>query len=78
MKRIKRKACISALVLTLIMSMTSGVFAVSGAIDSDSTDYNTSRTGNSTADRQANSSGTGTIRLGKILTVNQSGKFPNI
>ena len=78
MKRIKRKACISALVLTLIMSMTSGVFAVSGAIDSDSTDYNTNRTGNSTADRQANSSGTGTIRLGKILTVNQSGKFPNI
>ena len=66
------------LALTLILSMASSAFAVSGAIDSDRTDYNTNRTGNSTAVRQANSSNTGTIRLGKILTVNQEGKFPNI
>ena len=58
--------------------MTAGAFAVSGAADSDSTDYNSNRTGNSTAIRQENSSGTGTIRLGKILTVNQQDKFPNI
>ena len=74
----KRKACIAIVALIMILSMNINAFAVSGASDSDSTDYNTNRTGNSTAVRQANSSDTGTIRLGKILTVNQSGKFPNI
>lgn len=73
-----RKAGILMLSLMLVLSMTAGSFAVSGAADSDSTDYNTDRTGNSTEARQANSSDTGTIRLGKILTVNQKGKFPNI
>lgn len=62
----------------MMLAMTVSSFAVSGAADSDKTDYNTNRTGNSTEMRQANSSNTGTIRLGKILTVNQSGKFPNI
>ena len=73
-----RKPAILVLALTMIMSMVSSAFAVSGAAESDSTDYNTNRTGNYTAERQANSSNTGTIRLGKILTVNQEGKFPNI
>lgn len=73
-----RKAGIPALSIVLVLSMVISVFAVSGASDSDRTDYNTNRTGNSTAVRQANSSDTGTVRLGKILTVNQSGKFPNI
>ena len=73
-----RKAGVLILALTLIMSMASSVFAVSGAVESDRTDYVTDRTGNSTAERQANSSDVGTIRLGKILTVNQKGKFPNI
>lgn len=74
----KKKAGIAVLSLIMTLSMTMNAFAVSGAADSDRTDYNTNRTGNSTAVRQANSSDTGTIRLGKILTVNQSGKFPNI
>lgn len=73
-----RQAGILMLALALVLSMASSVFAVSGSADSDSTDYNTNRTGNSTASRQDNSSNTGTIRLGKILTVNQQGKFPNI
>lgn len=72
------KAGIAVLALITVLSMVMNVFAVSGAADSDRTDYTTDRTGNSTAVRQANSSNTGTIRLGKILTVNQSGKFPNI
>lgn len=58
--------------------MAAGSFAASGAADSDRTDYNTDRTGNRTETRQANSSESGTIRLGKILTVNQSGKYPDI
>ena len=74
----KRKAGIAVMSLIITVMMTANAFAVSGAADSDRTDYNTNRTGNSTAVRQANSSETGTIRLGKILTVNQSGKFPNI
>ena len=74
----RRKAFVMLLTLAMILSMATGAFAVSGAIDSDRTDYNTNRTGNSTATRQANSSNTGTIRLGKILTVDQEGKFPNI
>ena len=78
MSRRKRIAGILIPALVIVLSMSTGVFAVSGAIDSDRTDYVTDRTGNSTAVRQANSSETGTIRLGKILTVNQSGKFPNI
>jgi len=78
MRRIKSRAFAAALALTFIMSVTTGAFAVSGAIDSDRTDYNTNRTSNSTAERQANSGSAGTIRLGKILTVNQKGKFPNI
>ncbi|MBQ6500594.1 MAG: hypothetical protein IJI87_04285 [Mogibacterium sp.] len=74
----KRKAGILLLALVMVLSMAANAFAVSGAADSDSTDYNTDRTGNSTEIRQDNSSATGTIRLGKILTVNQKGKFPNI
>ena len=74
----KREAGILILTLVMVLSMAASAFAESGAADSDSTDYNTDRTGNSTAERQANSSDTGTVRLGKILTVNQSGKFPNI
>ena len=74
----KRKLGVLVLALAMILSMASSAFAVSGAVESDKTDYNTNRTGNSTAERQANSSNVGTIRLGKILTVNQSGKFPNI
>ena len=74
----RRKAGILMLMLMMVLSMAANSFAVSGAADSDTTDYNTDRTGNSTAVRQANSSDTGTIRLGKILTVNQSGKYPNI
>ena len=73
-----RKTGIVIMSLIMILSMAANAFAVSGAAASDKTDYNTNRTGNSTAERQANSSDTGTIRLGKILTVNQSGKFPNI
>lgn len=74
----KRQAGILLLALAMVLSMAVSAFAVSGAADSDSTDFNTNRTGNSTAIRQANSSNTGTVRLGKILTVNQQGKFPNI
>lgn len=74
----RRKTGILILALAMVLSMAANAFAVSGAADSDSTDYNTDRTGNSTASRQDNSSNTGTVRLGKILTVNQSGKFPNI
>ena len=74
----KRKTGVLLLALVMIMSMAGSAFAVSGAVDSDKTDYSTDRTGNSTALRQANSSNAGTIRLGKILTVNQEGKFPNI
>ena len=75
---IRRRYSIFMLALIMILSMAADAFAVSGAADSDSTDYSTDRTGNSTAVRQANSSNTGTIRLGKILTVNQKGKFPDI
>lgn len=74
----KRQAGIIMLALMLAFSMTAGAFAVSGTADSDSTDYITNRTGNSTAVRQENSSSTGTIRLGKILTVSQQGRFPDI
>ncbi len=74
----RRQAGILLLALMMVISMAASAFAVSGAADSDSTDYNTDRTGNSTAVRQQNSSETGTVRLGKILTVNQKGKFPNI
>ena len=74
----RRKTGILMLALIMILSMAADTFAVSGAADSDRTDYNTDRTGNSTAVRQENSSNMGTIRLGKILTVNQKGKFPNI
>jgi hypothetical protein len=74
----KRQAGILLLALMMVLSMVTSAFAVSGAADSDSTDYITNRTGNSTAIRQENSSNTGVIRLGKILTVNQQGKFPNI
>lgn len=74
----RRKTGILMLVLMMVLSSAAGAFAASGAADSDSTDYNTDRTGNKTAVRQANSSASGTIRLGKILTVNQKGKFPNI
>lgn len=74
----RRQTGILILALIMVLSMITNAFAVSGAADSDSTDYNTDRTGNSTAVRQDNSSSTGTIRLGKILTVNQQGKFPNI
>ena len=74
----RRKACILLLALAMVLSMAANAFAVSGAAESDRTDYNTDRTGNSTEIRQDNSSSTGTIRLGKILTVNQKGKFPNI
>ena len=55
-----RKPAILVLALMMIMSMVSSAFAVSGAAESDSTDYNTNRTGNYTAERQANSSNTGT------------------
>lgn len=75
---LKRRFSILMLAMMMILAMAADAFAVSGAADSDRTDYNTDRTGNSTAVRQANSSNTGTIRLGKILTVNQEGKFPNI
>ena len=74
----RKKAGIMLIVLIMVLSVASGAFAASGAADSDSTDYITDRTGNETAVRQANSSDSGTIRLGKILTVNQKGKFPNI
>lgn len=74
----RRQAGILILALIMVLSMITNAFAVSGAADSDSTDYNSNRTGNSTSVRQDNSSDTGTIRLGKILTVNQQGKFPNI
>ena len=74
----KRKAGVLILALLMVLSMAANAFAESGAIESDRTDIKTDRTHNSTALRQENSSGTGTIRLGKILTVNQSGKFPNI
>lgn len=74
----KRQAGILILALLMVLSMAASAFAVSGTADSDSTDYNSNRTGNSTAVRQTNSSNKGTIRLGKILTVNQQGKFPNI
>lgn len=74
----RRKAGILILMLMMVLSMTANAFAVSGAADSDSLDYTTDRTGNKTATRQENSSDTGTIRLGKILTVNQAGKFPAI
>ena len=75
---IRRRYSILMLALIMVLSTAVNAFAVSGAADSDSTDYSTDRTGNRTAVRQANSSNTGTIRLGKILTVNQKGKFPNI
>ena len=75
---IRRRYSILMLAIIMVLSMAADAFAVSGTADSDSTDYRTDRTGNSTAVRQANSSNTGTIRLGKILTVNQKGKFPNI
>ena len=74
----KRKAGVLVLALLMVLSMAANAFAESGAIESDRTDIKTNRTGNSTAVRQVNSSNEGTIRLGKILTVNQSGKFPNI
>ena len=74
----KRNAGVLMLALLMVLSMAANAFAVSGAIESDRTDIKTDRTGNSTAVRQQNSSDTGTIRLGKILTVNQSGKFPAI
>jgi len=74
----RRKLSVLLLTFVMVLSMAANAFAVSGAIDSDRTDYNTNRTGNSTAVRQANSSNIGTVRLGKILTVNQKGKFPNI
>ena len=74
----KRKAGVLILALLMMLSMAANAYAVSGAIESDRTDIKTNRTGNSTAARQENSSDTGTIRLGKILTVNQSGKFPNV
>lgn len=74
----KRKAGVLMIALLMVLSMTANAFAVSGAIESDRTDMKTNRTGNNTAVRQENSSDTGTIRLGKILTVNQSGKFPAI
>ncbi len=74
----KRQAGILLLALSIVLSLAASAYAVSGAADSDSTDYNTNRTGNSTAARQKNSSEKGYIRLGKILTVNQQGKFPNI
>ena len=73
-----RKAGILILAFVMMLSMTANAFAVSGAAESDRTDYNTNRTGNHTSVRQDKSSETGTIRLGKILTINQSGKFPNI
>ena len=75
---IRRRCSILMLAMIMVLAMAADTFAVSGAADSDSTDYKTNRTSNSTAVRQANSSNTGTIRLGKILTVNQKGKFPNI
>ena len=74
----RKKTGILILALTMVLSMAANAFAASGAVASDNTDYVTNVTGNSTAVRQANSSETGTVRLGKILTVNQSGKFPNI
>ena len=78
-KGIFKRAGLFALAAIMALSMCSAsVFAVTGAADSDNTDYVTNRTGNSTALRQANSNNTGTIRLGKILTVNQQNKFPNI
>ena len=74
----RKKCSILMLAMIMVLSMAADALAVSGAADSDRTDYKSDRTGNSTAERQANSSNTGTIRLGKILTVNQGGKFPNI
>lgn len=73
-----KRTGILMLALIMVLTMAANAFAASGAAESDSTDYITDRTGNSTAVRQENSSETGTIRLGKILTVNQPGKFPNI
>ena len=78
-KTIFKRAGLFALSAIMALTMCSaGIFAATGAADSDNTDYVTNRTGNSTALRQANSNNTGTIRLGKILTVNQQNKFPNI
>ena len=74
----KRKAGVLMLALLMVLSMLTNVFAASGAVESDRTDFLTDITGNHSAERQANSSNVGTIRLGKILTVNQKGRFPNI
>ena len=76
--RIKMRLFSLILMLMLISANAVSAFAVTGAFDSDNTDYNKNGTSNSTASRQENSTNTGTIRLGKILTVNQQNKFPNI
>lgn len=85
-----------AMAMTTVMVASSAFAAgTSGAYNSDNTDYNRNGTGNSSAQRQANSAtstwtkngavsaeaigeSSGVITLGKILTVNQRGKFPNV
>lgn len=81
-------------IMALSMSATVFAAGTSGAYNSDNTDYNENGTGNSTATRQASAGTTkwsqnggtevaigedgGVITLGKILTVNQQNKFPNV
>ena len=72
------KVFVLFMMLTMICTQSIASFAAKGTVDSDRTDYVTNHTSNSTELRQANSNNTGTIRLGKILTVNQKNKFPNI
>ena len=49
----KRKAGVLMLALLMVLSMLTNVFAASGAVESDRTDFLTDITGNHSAERQA-------------------------